>query len=132
MSMPPVDVDRGRDERDVGVEVRDVTGQEVPADLLGDRPATLLVEVGDDHLDALGGQRQRRRPAQPGGAAGDEGDLVAQLHQASSRTSLPTLSPRKSICSVSGKSSIPPLTTCSLVVTLPSAIQPAISAAASR
>ena len=43
-------LDREGDRIEVGLQVGDVGGDEVPADLLGDRAAAVGVEVADDHL----------------------------------------------------------------------------------
>src|SRR5258706_1716615 len=68
--------------------------------------------------------------------AGDRGirgmHRLACVHfSATSSTSLPTFSPLKSLRRTSGNASMPPATTSSLHLSLPCAIQPAISRAAS-
>ena len=62
---------RERDHRLVRVEVADVDADEVPADLLGDLAAAVLVDVRDDDHGARLGQRERGRPADSARAAGD-------------------------------------------------------------
>ncbi len=66
------------DELAVGLERRDVGGDEQAADLLRDLLAG-LVHVGDHHLGTGAGQCSRRGRAEAAGAAGDEGHLAGQL-----------------------------------------------------
>ena len=53
--------------------VGDVAGHEQPADLLGDRFATLGVEIEQRDLDAMAGEHARRAFAETGSAARDDG-----------------------------------------------------------
>src|SRR4051794_7814553 len=63
----------------VGVEVGHVDGDEVTAELLRELGAAVLVEIGHDHLGAGLGERAAGGAPQTARAAGDEGDLVAQV-----------------------------------------------------
>src|SRR6185503_18238704 len=63
----------------VGLERADVGRDEVAAELVGQGRALGLVEVGDDYLGPGVGQRPARGAAQPAGAAGDQGDVVAEV-----------------------------------------------------
>ena len=55
------------------------TREEVPADLLGQRAAGLLVHVGDHDHGAGLGQRERGRGADSAGAAREQRDLVSKV-----------------------------------------------------
>ena len=108
-------------------------GHEVAADLLGDLARARLVEVGDDHLGARLGQRQRRRAPEPARAAGDQRDLVAQLHQARPPARACRRSRRGTASAASrGSRRCRPGRRAPWSSIRPSPIQPAISAAASR
>jgi hypothetical protein len=48
-------------------------------DLPRDRRRSLRVDVGDVQLRAVAGKRQRGRAADPGAAAGDDGDLSGEV-----------------------------------------------------
>src|SRR4051812_40900269 len=63
----------------VAAGVGQVEADEVPAELLREPGAAVLVEIRHDHLGAGLGQRAAGGAPQPAGAAGDEGDLVAQV-----------------------------------------------------
>ena len=74
--MSPAAVDRRLDLVGVG----DVGLDELRAELLGERGAALLVEIGDGDVGAGGVQRARGGGAQAGRAAGDERIDSLDLH----------------------------------------------------
>ena len=48
----------------------------------------VVVDVGEDHVRAAAGQRERSRSADAAGAAGDHGDFTADVHATAGMTSL--------------------------------------------
>ena len=76
----PVTVDRRADHGVDIVPVGDIGMDIGAADFLGDRLAELVVQVGADDTCAFGGIAPGDGFAEAGGRAGDDGDLVLELH----------------------------------------------------